>query len=249
MEPEVINLRVGLPSGQVEKLQFPSSSPLSALVEKVRASASLDPAKTRIRLISAGRLLSDFSASIGSAVSDDDFIHVAVSEAISESPPLDSSSPGSPIHPAIVITTNAPDTGSEVRIILEDLGDRATQRLTDAGFTHSEASTLTVQLRRVRAEMAEMRASSRDSRLRNSARDRVDSSGEETAAFTIASSVEGSNTDFLLGCVCGYLLGVLVLAMLLDKNITRRFRVGIVAGVSVNLAFGVLHSTLRVHPF
>jgi hypothetical protein len=60
----------------------------------------------------------------------------------------------------------------------------------------------------------------------------------------VANGVEGSNTDFLLGCVCGYLLGVLTLALLLDKNISRRWRVGIVAGVATNAAFGVLRNSL-----
>jgi hypothetical protein len=58
--------------------------------------------------------------------------------------------------------------------------------------------------------------------------------------------VEGTNADFLFGCILGYLLGVLTLVLFLDKNISRRWRVGIVAGIATNAAFGVLRSSLVI---
>lgn len=81
---------------------------------------------------------------------------------------------------------------------------------------------------------------------RNSARRRR--ARRADGRILVANSAEGTNTDFLLGCICGYLLGVLVLALLLDKNISRRWRVGIVAGVATNCAFGILRSSLYVQP-
>ncbi len=248
--PSEMKLRIGMPDGHVETMHVSSSSLLSELVDHIRTLATLDPSKTRVRLITAGRLLNDFNSPLGSQLSNDDFIHVAVSDALPPQPnsPSPPASPrSSSTQPAVVITTGAPDgNGAEVRIVLHDLGERATERLTAAGFTPEEASALATQLRRVRAEMTEMRAASnREGRIRSGSREGLELV-EETTAFSIASTVEGTNTDFLMGCVCGYLLGVLVLAMLLDKNITRRWRVGIVAGVATNLAFGLLRSTLNM---
>lgn len=228
-QAQVITLRIGMPNGQVEKVSLQGNARLSSLIEEIRERISIDPTKTRIRLIAAGRLLADVNASITSLLAENDFVHCALSDAQPPGTPEETSSP----QPAVVITAGAP---GEVRIVLHDLGESATERLTDAGFTSAEASALTVQLRRVRAEMQrEMRS-----------RDRDLGGTDEATAFTVASSVEGTNTDFLMGCVCGYLLGVLVLGLLLDKNITRRWRFGIVAGVATNCAFGILRTTLVV---
>jgi DUF2407 C-terminal domain len=68
----------------------------------------------------------------------------------------------------------------------------------------------------------------------------------DAAEQRIRPGVEGSNADFLFGCILGYLLGVLTLVLLLDKNISRRWRVGIVAGIATNAAFGVLRSSLVI---
>lgn len=235
-----LRLRVGMPNGQVEKVSLSAGASLSVLVEEIRARAALDPAKSRVRLISAGRLLADLDAPADAQLVDNDFVHCAISDAL---PPAESNAPPTPCAdeqaPAVVITTGTP---GEVRIVLHDLGENATERLTHAGFSNAEASALTMQLRRVRAEMADIQ---RDMRSRE--RDRDLGAVEEATAFTVASTVEGTNTDFLMGCVCGYLLGVLVLALLLDKSITCRWRVGIVAGVATNCAFGLLRTTLVVH--
>lgn len=63
------------------------------------------------------------------------------------------------------------------------------------------------------------------------------------------SGVEGSNGDFLMGCIFGYLLGVIVLVLLLDNSATRRWRIGIVAGVATNCAFGILRNSVDTTHF
>jgi len=62
--------------------------------------------------------------------------------------------------------------------------------------------------------------------------------------LVLTSGADGSSADFLMGCIFGYLLGIIVLVLLLDNNATRRWRVGIVAGVATNCAFGILRSSL-----
>lgn len=68
----------------------------------------------------------------------------------------------------------------------------------------------------------------------------------ETTTF-VGSGGEGTNGDFLMGCIFGYLLGIIILVLLLDNHATRRWRVGIIAGVATNCAFGVLRSNLYLH--
>lgn len=63
----------------------------------------------------------------------------------------------------------------------------------------------------------------------------------------VGSGGEGTNGDFLMGCIFGYLLGIIILVLLLDNHATRRWRVGIIAGVATNCAFGVLRSNLYFH--
>lgn len=237
-----MRVRLGLPSGQVETVRVSVGAPLSTLVDMIRSSASLDPSKTRVRLITSGRLLGDESALVGALLSDNDFVHCAFSDRL----PARAESPARN-GPALVITAGAPGApGTEVRIVLHDLGPGATARLAEAGFSSAEAARLTSQLRRVRAEVEGIRGSRRRSLSEPRGVHRgVEAERAETdVGATGGSSVEGTNTDFLMGCVCGYLLGVLVLALLLDKNITRRWRVGIVAGVATNCAFGILRSTV-----
>lgn len=241
--PNQMKLRIGMPDGHVESIKLTPNAPLRIVVEEIRARATIDPTKTRIRLISAGRLLSDMNAPVNTLLANDDFVHIALSEALPAPVPTSPDSPSTSLRPAVVITTGATDAnGSEVRIVLHDFGEQATERLTRAGFTTAEATALAAQLRRVRDEMEELR-STRNAQGRSGGR-RNELAGEEATTLTIAGAVDGTNTDFLMGCICGYLLGVLVLAMLLDKNITRRWRVGIVAGVATNCAFGILRSTL-----
>lgn len=242
-----MRVRLGLPSGQVETVRVSVGAPLSTLVTLIREAASLDPEKTRIRLITSGRLLADESALVGALLSDNDFVHCAVSDRLP--PRADSPSRRREPGPALVITAGAPGApGTEVRIVLHDLGPGATARLAEAGFSSTEAANLTSQLRRVRAEVEGGLRGSRQRSLSEPRRSRRLAADAERAVEAdsagAGSSVEGTNTDFLMGCVCGYLLGVLVLALLLDKNITRRWRVGIVAGVATNCAFGILRITV-----
>eukprot|EP01112_Ceratiomyxa_fruticulosa_P006054 TRINITY_DN16847_c0_g2_i1.p1 TRINITY_DN16847_c0_g2~~TRINITY_DN16847_c0_g2_i1.p1 ORF type:complete len:218 (+),score=46.09 TRINITY_DN16847_c0_g2_i1:129-782(+) len=49
---------------------------------------------------------------------------------------------------------------------------------------------------------------------------------------------DGSTEDFFFGIVLGFLLGVIMLFWLLDGNLPRKFKYGIVTGVSFNLIFG-----------
>lgn len=143
----------------------------------------------------------------------------------------------------------------EVRLVLPSLTARGFDRL---GLPASEVSALRRQFRSARGlepDDDEDMVDAEEAWLSTAIEEELDTgsgSGGETGArrrrrdrrVVVAAGVEGSNTDFLLGCVCGYLLGVLTVALLLDKNISRKWRVGIIAGVATNAAFGVLRNSL-----
>lgn len=148
------------------------------------------------------------------------------------------------------------DENGELRIIIPSLTLRGFDRL---GFSEAEVAAIRRQFRIARGFSAsgvgdtdsEVDLEEEEAWLNSTA----DNSGETSRSsgeglddtrILVTNSNEGSNTDFLLGCVCGYMLGVLTLALLLDKNISRRWRVGIVAGVATNCAFGILRQSLYV---
>lgn len=225
----------------------------------VRDAEGLDASVVRVRLISGGKLLRDHSTLLSSVAADGSFLHCAVSDALPPPPPP-------PPRAGRSVRAAAGRGVGEVRIVIPSLTPRGFDRLTQAGFTEEEVAAMRRQFRTrrresggdevddVESEEAWLSSSGADDDYHSadhpddaaagSSADRRARRAHSDSRFILGAGVEGTSTDFLMGCVCGYLLGVLVLALLLDKNITRRWRVGIVVGCATNAAFGILRTSL-----
>jgi hypothetical protein len=52
--------------------------------------------------------------------------------------------------------------------------------------------------------------------------------------------IEGDHTDMIIGLLLGFLFGVIVLPFLYEKQFSVRRQMGIMAGLLVNIIFGVV---------
>lgn len=297
-----MHIRVGLPAGSVHTFELADSATINDVVCLVVEKENIDLRTHRIRFVAAGKFLNDSEAVLHELVSENDFIHCAVSEKSASQAtsnrtpgrgPRSSSNESEPENtpgtrdlnsrvephptseprdepgpteetaqePEQVRTLQVLHTVGEsddVRIIIPTLTVRGFDRLREAGFSDAEVAAIRRQFRIARglpsnadpSESSDADVDTEEAWL-NSAADDFDvtdaGDGRGDPRVVVTAGIEGSHTDFLLGCVCGYLLGVLTLALLLDKNISRRWRVGIIAGVATNCAFGLLRSSLYVN--
>lgn len=219
----------------------------------------------RTRLITSGKLLGDASAPLGGIVEDGGFLHASVSEVPPDAPAAGRSfRVGRDEAGDVVLFIGDEDEEGEEGeegVVLPSLATRGFDRL---GFAAADVAELRRQFHAGRRRLDEggedvdaadieeeeawLSAALQDGGAAEEAEGEGRRRRRRDGRVVVGHGVEGSNTDFLLGCVCGYLLGVLTLALLLDKNISRRWRVGIVAGVATNAAFGVLRSSLFIQP-
>lgn len=214
----------------------------------------------RTRLIASGKLLSDASAPLAGIVEDGGFLHASVGEVPPDAPAAGRSfRVGRDEAGDVVLFIGEEDEEDEEGVVLPSLATRGFDRL---GFAAADVAELRRQFHAGRRRQGEggeevdaadieeeetwLSAALEDGGAAEEAEGEGRRRRRRDGRVVVGHGVEGSNTDFLLGCVCGYLLGVLTLALLLDKNISRRWRVGIVAGVATNAAFGVLRSSLFI---
>lgn len=250
------HIRVGLPGGAVHHLDLAEDAQLSEVVQQVLQAEQLDPTVVRVRLISAGRLYADHTKLVKDVVHDGGFLHCAVSDIV---PPEDE--PSEPTHERdrehdnVPLVLEAFNVDGEVRIVIPDLPSRgAYDRLAQAGLSPDEIRMVRRHFRllrreaRLRQELAQAEEAENGAGEDGVATDEVRAGRavrrDEAHNFVFSSGGEGTNGDFLLGCIFGYLLGIIVLVLLLDTNATRRWRVGIIAGVATNCAFGILRTSL-----
>lgn len=255
-KPSLLHIRVGLPGGTVHDLELPLDATLEQVVARVVQEEKLDRRTVRVRLISAGKLFSDHSVLVRDVVAEGGFLHCA----ISEGPGEDDNSDRDPDNNESMVQENAlvlevVDVDGEVRIIFPNLTPSSFGRLSQAGFSEDEIRLIRRHFQRMRRE-ARQRQQVREGEEVQRVEEQNEEEDEGVAGRTtrrgpdprmvLTSGVEGTNADFLMGCVLGYLLGIIVLVLLLDSNASRRWRVGLIAGVATNFAFGILRSSLSL---
>lgn len=256
-KPEVRKIRVGLPGGAVHEFELPVSQPVSAIISLIREREKLTPSSTRIRIISSGKLIQDHTTPLGEILNEGDFLHASISEAPSQ--PEENEVPeGGDQDEGVPLMLSAVGSNGEVRIIIPNFTARGFERLSEAGFSEDEIRMIRRQFRLMRRDVRPRSDRSRENN-EDTAREGTEEEeggGDEEGGrvhlrrtvpgLVFASGAEGTNADFLLGCIIGYMVGIMVLVFLLDANATRRWRVGIVAGVATNCAFGILRTSLYV---
>lgn len=260
-KPVVHTVRVGLPGGTVHELELEADAQLAAVVTKVREAENLDESNTRVRIIISGKLCTDLTQLVKNVVPNGGFIHCAISES-SQTQNETQRESGLPRNREVRIPLEAFDIDGGVRIVIPNLNSQnAHDRMLQAGFTADDIRMIRGFVRTLRRETRGRRearsgntvnrvgtqeADSIDRALRSEPHDLTVRRGHAHNFMT--SGGEGTNSDFLMGCIFGYLLGIMILVLLLDNHATRRWRLGIIAGVATNCAFGVLRSNLPFRP-
>lgn len=262
VKPLVHHVRVGLAGGTVHELELEADAQLSVVISKIREVENLDSSSVRIRLIVAGKLHTDHSQLVRDIVPEGGFIHCAISEATPDESETQDGSQMSQ-NREVRIPLEAFDVGGEVRIVIPNLNSQvAFHRLLQAGFTANDIRTIRRHVRALRREVREQREEVRNGVAVTLAEtpeeeqtDRVVRGAPNNLTVRrghtnnlVAAGGDGTHGDFLTGCIFGFFLGIIILVLLLDNNATRRWRVGIIAGVATNCAFGVLRSNLYLHP-
>lgn len=240
----VKNIRVGLPGGTVHQFELPPDAVLRDVVAKVFEAENL-PENSRVRLISAGRLYSDHSLQVSEVAGEGGFLHAAISEGVDDSERERENEEDADGEETLVL--EAVDADGEVRIIIPNLSSRSFDRLEQAGFTEEEIRLIHRQFRIMRREARERESGDIEEGQAREDDDENRVRRRREPRFPLISGAEGSNADFLMGCVCGYLLNVIALVLLLDNSATKRWRVGLVAGIATNCAFGILRTILDQH--
>lgn len=197
---------------------------------------------------------------------DGAFVHCAISDVKPPlaSPDMDSLSDvlrathQNAENPSTVIALGR---GNEVHVLVQDPSARGFDRLRAAGFTDEEVSAIRRQFReairrRIERNGEEEGETSREEAARLLEEEWLNATGADDPSPTadyddetrrwIATMSEGTNNDFLAGIVLGFLLGLIMIVLLLDRNLSRKWRIGILAGVGCNLSFGLLRSSLVV---
>lgn len=262
---DIRSVRVGLPGGTVHEFELDTSLPVSTVVARVLDVEKLDPASARVRIISSGKLVRDHNVPLADILTEGSFLHAAVSERPPQ-PQRESSGDGTEVADTddhggdanAPVMLSAVGFNSEVRILIPNLTTTGFERLSLAGFNDEEIRMIQRQLRLMRRETSAR--SDNGEEEEEWFREIADGEGQGQAEAAeegtririhrqdhhnvLSSGAEGTNGDFLMGCIFGYLLGIIVLVLLLDNNATRRWRVGIIAGVATNCAFGILRTSL-----
>lgn len=209
-------------------LEVPAGATVAELRARIFAAEdALCPAKHRLRLIVAGKLVGDGLLS-DAGVADGGFVHCAVSEL-----------------PKGAEAAEALD-GAERGLLGRERGER-TQTvavLRAAGFSDEQIVALRFPFLVRAAEGAPGEHVLHVDLDELEANERGEVAGLEADAANPAAAPdieEGTFNDWWWGFVLGALLGLIMLILSMDRSIalSRRWRSGIGVGVGVNLVFGV----------
>lgn len=232
-----------------------ADAPVSAVTRLIVERENLD-AQAHVRLISSGKLIRDHDTPLTHVLNEGHFLHCAISETPTQPPSRDVEQQRR--NSATVVLSSTVDANGDVRILIPRSSESGEPVLSESEVAFIRRHFQRVLLRRS-AVAAEQEAGAR----REGEEEQTD--GQERGAngsqpdvmrrmYTmrpdphnvLSSGIEGSTSDFLMGCIFGYLLGIIVLVLLLDNHATQKWRVGIVAGVATNCAFGILRTSLNI---
>ncbi|KAI8604056.1 DUF2407 C-terminal domain-containing protein [Dissophora ornata] len=107
-------------------------------------------------------------------------------------------------------------------------------RLREAGFSEDEIRSIRRQFHASRGTVMSTDASARARRIEE---EWIDQHGAET----LPEGLEGSYGEMVWGLMLGFFLGLITLFWFKEATFSRRQQMGIIAGLMINVGFGVLH--------
>lgn len=164
------------------------------------------------------------------------FIHCAVSDAIGS---VSSSDPtSSTINNTNINTDTNNTTPSNTNDATPNIQTRTGfNRLLDVGFTQAEVDTLRNQFHNLRGTQVAVESEEAN---------RVEEEWMENNGSGLDDGLDGSRYDMLIGLLMGFFLGVIVFFWIRERGVfTRKRQIGALAGLFLNLSFGIL----RVYGF
>ncbi|KAG0169529.1 hypothetical protein DFQ28_003607 [Apophysomyces sp. BC1034] len=108
-------------------------------------------------------------------------------------------------------------------------------RLRESGFNEEEIRSIRTQFHRMHGTAYD--GGDPTDQVRQLEEQWMDSTGEVLPDGTI----QGAYKEMMWGLMLGFFLGVLCLFWFRESVFTRRHQMGIVAGMLINVSFGVLH--------
>ncbi|KAI9241782.1 MAG: DUF2407 C-terminal domain-containing protein [Podila humilis] len=105
-------------------------------------------------------------------------------------------------------------------------------RLREAGFSEEEIRSIRRQFHASRGTTADATA-----RARRVEEEWIDQHGAET----LPDGLEGSYGEMVWGLILGFFMGLIALFWFKEATFSRRHQMGIIAGLMINVGFGVLH--------
>ncbi|KAI9491345.1 DUF2407 C-terminal domain-containing protein [Zychaea mexicana] len=236
---ESVDLHIRWNEGQDLVIRASPLDSIADIKQKIRHSAPQAQDK-HIRLIRNGRVLDDARRlcgyGIGQLVRDTNskakvpppppvYIHCSVSDYIPPTPqPRPQQSSSSSTSTATTSPNNnepqmSPPTGFD--------------RLRESGFSEED-------IQGIRARFHRMHGTGGDDNseeARNLEEQWIDNTTETLADGT----VQGTYKEMMWGLILGFFVGIICLFWFRESVFTRRHQMGIVAGILINISFGVLH--------
>ncbi|KAI8368258.1 DUF2407 C-terminal domain-containing protein [Radiomyces spectabilis] len=199
----------------------PATDTIADIKQKIRQSAPHTSNK-KIRLIHNGRILEDAST----------LLDYGLGKIISNSSSKAKIPPPSPvyIHCSIsdYITSERDNNRPQLTI------PSGFDRLRESGFNEEEIQSIRTQFHRMHGTEFNGESTEETRRLEEQW---MDNTGDTLPDGTI----QGTYKEMMWGLMLGFFLGVLCLFWFRESVFTRRHQMGILAGMLINISFGVLH--------
>ncbi|KAJ8663268.1 hypothetical protein O0I10_000506 [Lichtheimia ornata] len=218
---ESIEVHIRWPEGHDLVLSMSPKETVSTLKQKIQSSTPHASGKN-IRLIRNGRILND----------RDTLADYGIGKLDRDPNSKAKVPPPSPVYIHCSLSDYIPNKhhhNNEPQLRIPTGFDR----LREAGFSEEDIQGIRSRFHRIHGTVAD--ENSEDAR--NLEEQWIDNSNETLAD----GSVQGTYKEMVWGLILGFFLGVICLFWFRESVFTRRHQMGIVAGMLINISFGILH--------
>ncbi|KAI9261594.1 DUF2407 C-terminal domain-containing protein [Phascolomyces articulosus] len=239
---ETVDLHIRWNEGQDLIITASPFDSIFDIKQKIRQSASQTQNK-HVRLIRNGRILDDTRRlcdyGIGKLERDTNskakvpppplvYIHCSVSDYI---PPSSRKKPQQQqTSSSSSSSSSTPSNNNDEPQISPPTGF---DRLRESGFSEEDIQGIRARFHRMHGTVGD----DNSEEARNLEEQWIDNTSETLADGT----VQGTYKEMMWGLILGFFLGIICLFWFRESVFTRRHQLGIVAGILINISFGVLH--------